>query len=310
MSVRNSSAFLFRNFFTEAFFDNEKNIDLFEIWHIIPIMKSKIILSVICFLILFASVNAQQMNWITDFAEASRIAAESGKPMLLDFSAGWCGPCRNMEKDFWIRTDVAKLSEKFVCVKIDSDKNKELLRQYGVMGIPNVTLTDPYGNTLDSNKGYGKSSDVTIIAKLNSVLRNYSTANQSAASLETTDVSELAKYANDFQQQKSFIKSNEFFERILKFENAPTQREIVLTNIGYNYLRANRFDEAIKTFESIQNDFQKGKQTEIVIYGEFLAYKGKGEVQKARQIIDKLKNRFPKSVFIKQAEQLLLQRKN
>lgn len=273
-------------------------------------MKSKFLLLHICFFILCASVNAQQMKWITDFAEASRTAAESGKPMLLDFSAGWCGPCKNMEKDFWVRTDVAKLSEKFVCVKLDSDKNRELLKQYGVTGIPNVTLTDSYGNVLDFNKGYGKSSDSQIIAKLNSVLRNYPAANQTLASVETTDVSILAKYANELQQQKSFLKSNEFFERILIFENTATQREIILTNIGYNYLRANRFDEAIKTFESVQNNFQKGKQTEIVIYGEFLAYERKGAVQKARQIIDKLKTRFPKSAFIRQAEQLLLQRKS
>ncbi len=273
-------------------------------------MKSKIILPALLFLFFSFSVNAQQINWLTDFTEASRIAAETGKPMLLDFTASWCGPCRKMDQEFWIRADVAELSKQFVCVKIDTDKNAELKRQYGVNAIPYIIWTDSRGNTIDSNRGFGKLSDQTIIEKINSVLGKYQPINQTTASVipDSNDLTALAKLAGDYQQKKSYLKSVEIFERILRLESDPVQREIVLLNIGYDYLRASRFEKAIETFENIQNEFPKSQQLEMALYGEFLAFEKNNQFQEAQRMLDKLKTQFPKSIWIRQAEQILPQK--
>lgn len=274
-------------------------------------MKSRIFLPVVFLTMFIFSVNAQQMNWLTDFTEASRTAAETGKPMLLDFTAGWCPPCRKMDSEFWIRADVVELSDRFVCVKIDADKNADLKRRYAVAGIPDVILTDSLGNKIDSNRGFGKSSATAIIAKINSVLINYPAMNRATASLESNidDLSALAKLAQDYQQKKSYLKSVEVFERILKLESNPVQREIVLINIGYDYLRANRFEKAIETFEMIQSEHPKGQQIELALYGEFLAFERKSQFQDAQRIFDRLKTQFPKSSLIQQAAQILPQNK-
>jgi thioredoxin-like negative regulator of GroEL len=273
-------------------------------------MKSKITLPSLLLLLFSFSVNAQ-INWLTDFSEASRIASETGKPMLLDFWASWCGPCKKMDQEFWIRADVAELSKQFVCVKIDTDKNPELKRQYGVRGIPNVILTDSSGNTIDSNMGFGKSSDQTIIGKINSVLGKYQPKNQATASLEpvSNDPAALAKLAEDYRQKRIYLKSAETFERILRLESDPAQRELVLLNIGYDYLRARRFEKAIETFGVLQNEFPNGAQLELAVYGEFLAFEKKSQFQDAQRSFDKLKAQFPKSSLIRQAEQILPQRK-
>lgn len=272
-------------------------------------MKSKKLLPAMLLLLFGFSANAQ-IKWLTDFSEAARIAAETGKPMLLDFTASWCGPCRKMDQEFWIRGDVAELSERFVCVKIDTDKNAELSKQYRVNAIPNVILTDSAGNAIDSNKGFGKSADETIIAKINSVLGRYQPKNQNTASVkfDTNDLNALAKLAEQFQQKKSYLKSIEIFERILRLESDPARREIVLLNIGYDYLRASHFEKAIETFGVFQNEFPKGAQLELAVYGEFLAFEKKSRFQDAQRSFEKLKTAFPKSSLIRQAEQILPQK--
>lgn len=60
------------------------------------------------------------------------------QPVLVDFSADWCGPCRAMHP---ILQDLAaRVKGQAKIVKIDVDKNRELSMRYGVRGIPAFIL--------------------------------------------------------------------------------------------------------------------------------------------------------------------------
>jgi thiol:disulfide interchange protein len=88
------------------------------------------------------------------YEQALQQADESGKLLIVDFTAVWCKPCKQMEQTTWVDpTVVAWAEEHAVAVKVDIDKRGDLARQFGVRGIPVVMLMRD-GQEIDRVVGY------------------------------------------------------------------------------------------------------------------------------------------------------------
>ena len=61
---------------------------------------------------------------------------DSPKPVLVDFSAVWCGPCKML--DPIVKQLAGEWDGKVKVVKIDADQNPNILMQYSVLGIPTL----------------------------------------------------------------------------------------------------------------------------------------------------------------------------
>ncbi len=76
-------------------------------------------------------VDIGEQDWDTEVIERSRTV-----PVVVDFWAAWCGPCRVLGPI--LERLASEMDGAFVLAKVDVDQNQALSQQYGVRGIPMV----------------------------------------------------------------------------------------------------------------------------------------------------------------------------
>ena len=88
------------------------------------------------------------------FLAALKEARETNRPLVIDFYASWCGPCRKMLEKTMPDPSVAPLLEQTVFLKVDTDVHPDLATAFSVSGLPDIRILDPDGRQLRKLTGF------------------------------------------------------------------------------------------------------------------------------------------------------------
>jgi thiol:disulfide interchange protein DsbD len=92
-----------------------------------------------------------ELAWHSDEAAAVAEARASNRPLLVDFAASWCLPCKEFEVKVFSRPEVAEVMRGYTLLRVDlsheddDPKLGELKRKYGTDTLPAIRVVSPGG---------------------------------------------------------------------------------------------------------------------------------------------------------------------
>jgi thiol-disulfide isomerase/thioredoxin len=133
--------------------------------------------------------------WSQSYDVGTKVAAMEKSPVLLFFTASWCQWCQKLERQVLAEPKVLSELRKFVCVKLDVEKNHDTAMAYGVISIPRIVIINTQGEIVGDWLGY---RDASELLQLLTDIRPYT--NATVGTRKAPQVSPPAQGRSDVNQ--------------------------------------------------------------------------------------------------------------
>jgi thioredoxin 1 len=107
----------------------------------------------------------QAIKWYTSLDSALAESKRTGKPVFADFYADWCPPCKLLESKTYPNPKVIAESQRWVMLKIDTEKQKDLAAKYRIFSLPTLAVMRADGKPVTGTTGFLDADDFVLFLR-------------------------------------------------------------------------------------------------------------------------------------------------
>ena len=250
-----------------------------------------------------------EIHWFKDLDEAVAAAQQTNRPILIDFWADWCGPCKIMDAEVYNHPElVAAFREKMIGLRIHFDLQPDMVRKFNVPALPYLVFTDSYGTELLTHRGLLEAQDMTTV--INAFPADLTAINRLDRILQEdrNHFPAMRDMGQKLREIGFYQASSGFFERALRHNDAkkdPAQREPILFSLALNSLALQDGGSAAPVLERCLKEFPKSARRPDFLLGLGRAYLLQEDGKKAKRSLEILVREFPQSPAAQAARELL-----
>ena len=115
-----------------------------------------------------------RLRFVDGYQAGVNVAAAQGKPILLYFTTTPCYWCQKLVADAFHDETVVSLSNRFVCVLVDAEREPEVVQHFGVRAYPTIQFVSTRGQPL--NQMIGKQPNQVLVRQMHAALQGLARA--------------------------------------------------------------------------------------------------------------------------------------
>ena len=248
--------------------------------------------------------------WGRGFEKALHHARETGKPMLIDFWAEWCGWCHRLDQTTYRDPAAVRLSEKFVSIKVDTEGSREDVEvaiRYNVSSLPTIAFLSPSGRPLMRIVGYQGPGQFPKTMRQALEVAEKVMKWEGQIVQDPRHAHALAELGSHLFHQEFYDESRELLERALEYdarrESGERKRSRLLLGVIYSSERS--YDQARDVLRAGLKLRPRGTYEPRLLYVLARTELHAGRPCKAMGPLLEIEAEYPESEMLHRAQQML-----